>query len=271
MTSSNLYSVENQWGGSSAPWHQGGTWLIGGRSGQKVVAVDVKSNDDGKTLTGTMTYAGEGPIGFKASMNMSNTYDVENQWGGSSAPWHPGGTWIIGCRAGQHVVAVDIKSNDGGNSFNGTMTYAGEGPIGFKGAAANGGAYRVENQWGGSSAPWHQGGIFVLGARDGQNVVAVEVGSDDGGQTLNGTMTYADEGPIGFRGALFGSDNYTVENQWGGSSAPWHPGGVFVIGTRAGQNAVALEVGSDDGGQTLAGTMTYAGEGPIGFRGVQLP
>ncbi|WP_414514364.1 hypothetical protein [Nostoc sp. PCC 9305] len=29
-------------------------------------AIDITSNDDGKTLTGTITYAGEGPIGFRS-------------------------------------------------------------------------------------------------------------------------------------------------------------------------------------------------------------
>ena len=62
----NPYVVENQWGGSAAPWHPGGMWLIGGRKGQAVVAIDVTSPDNGATLTGTITYKGEGPIGFKA-------------------------------------------------------------------------------------------------------------------------------------------------------------------------------------------------------------
>ena len=241
-----------------------GNW---GSQGQNVVAIDVTSSDGGQTLTGTMTYAGEGPIGFRGTLTLSNTYTVENQWGGSSAPWHPGGTWVIGCRLNQNVVAINVTSSDGGNSLNGTMTYAGEGPIGFKSALADGGIYTVENQWGGSSAPWNPGGTWVIGARAGQNVVAINVTSSDGGNNLNGTMTYAGEGPIGFRGALFGSNNYTVENQWGGSSAPWHPGGIWLIGCRQGQNVVAIDVTSSDGGNNLNGTMTYANEGPIGFRG----
>lgn len=61
-----LYSVKNQWGGSSAPWHEGGKWVIGGRPNQDVIALNVKSEDGGKTLTGTMIYRGEGPIGFSA-------------------------------------------------------------------------------------------------------------------------------------------------------------------------------------------------------------
>jgi hypothetical protein len=59
---------------------------------------------------------------------------------------------------------------------------------------------------------------------------------------------------------------YAVENQWGGNSAPWHPGGEWVIGGRDSQNVVALSVKSEDGGLTLSGTNTDIDEGPIGFR-----
>lgn len=128
-----LYQVENQWGGSSAPWHEGGRWLIGSRSNQNVVAIEVKSSDGGQTLNGTMTYAGEGPIGFRATISDGNNYTVENQWGGDSAPWNPGGQWIIGGRSDQRVVALQLNSSDGGKTLNGTMTYNGEGPIGFRG------------------------------------------------------------------------------------------------------------------------------------------
>lgn len=264
-----VYFVENQWGGSSAPWHNGGSWVLGGRDNQLVVAMDIKSSDGGKTFSGTMTYAGEGPIGFKATNVAGNTYTVENQWGGSSAPWHPGGTWLIGGR-NQKCVGLNISSSDG-QSFSGTMTYKGEGPIGFKAKLTNSNAYVTENQWGGSSAPWHPGGVFVLGTRGEQHVVAIDVKSSDNGQILKGTNTYSGEGPIGFEGALRGDNagsNYSVKNQWGGSSAPWHDGGNWVIGTRNGdQNVVQMKVKSGDDGKTLEGEMTYQGEGPIGFRG----
>ncbi len=49
-------------------------------------------------------------------------YLVQNQWGGNTAPWHPGGTWVLGCRANQNVVAMDVRSNDGGKTLTGTMT-----------------------------------------------------------------------------------------------------------------------------------------------------
>ncbi|MFY2559469.1 lectin ESA-2 [Corallococcus terminator] len=261
------YNVQNQWGGSSAPWNPSGLWVIGSRANQNVIALSVTSSDGGQTLTGTMTYVGEGPIGFRGKLSGANNYTVENQWGGPTAPWNAGGTFVLGFRQNQNVVAIDITSSDGGQNLAGTMTYAGEGPIGFKSEQTNGGAYTVENQWGGASAPWNAGGLWVFGARKGQNVVGVSIKSGDGGKTLAGTMTYNGEGPIGFRGTLSGADTYTVENQWGGASAPWHPGGLWVIGFRQGQNVVTLDVTSSDAGQTLTGTMTYNGEGPIGFRG----
>lgn len=259
------YLVENQWGGSSAPWNPGGLWSLGARFNQNVVAIDVSSNDGGKTLTGTITYHGEGPIGFKGELTTNNTYAVSNQWGGSTAPWNPGGVWIIGARSNQNVVALKVTSGDGGKTLTGTMTYNGEGPIGFKSATAN--QYAVENQWGGSSAPWNPGGNWTLGARDNQRVVALELSSSDNGKTLSGTITYAGEGPIGFKGELTLANQYVVQNQWGGSSAAWNPGGVWTIGARDNQNVVGLKVTSSDQGKTFTGTNTYAGEGPIGFKG----
>lgn len=68
-----------------------------------------------------------------STIKVSNRYQVTNQWGGSSAPSNDGGTWVIGSRTDQRVVGIDVKSNDGGQTLNGTITYSGEGPIGFKG------------------------------------------------------------------------------------------------------------------------------------------
>ena len=213
-----------------------------------------------------MTYNGEGPIGFRASLQEAHHYTVDNQRGGPSAPWQSGGVWVLGARDKQNIVAVSIKSTDNGKTLTGTTTYKGEGPIGFKSEVTEGDSYSVENQWGGKTAPWQPGGRWVLGTRGKQNVINVDAKSTDGGKTLTGTMTYNGESPIGFRGTLSSPDTYTVENQWGGSSAPWNPGGVWMIGARNGQNVVALNVASGDGGKTLTGNMTYNGEGPIGFR-----
>jgi len=140
-------------------------------------------------------------VNFKEKKFMSR-YAAQNQWGGNSAPWHPGGIWVIGGRDNQNVVSVEVKSTDGGQTLQGVMTYAGEGPIGFQGKRVAHNRYQVQNQWGGDSAPWHPGGEWVIGGRDDQSVVALSVKSDDGGLTLNGTNTYINEGPIGFRSLL---------------------------------------------------------------------
>lgn len=126
------YTVENQWGGPQARWNPGGSWVIGGRNGQPVVALRISSADGGRTLTGTMTYRGEGPIGFRALNTGGNGYNVENQWGGPRARWNPGGAWVLGGRSGQPVVALDASSPDDGRTLQGSMTYRGEGPIGFR-------------------------------------------------------------------------------------------------------------------------------------------
>jgi hypothetical protein len=260
-----LYNVENQWGGNSAPWNAGGIFNIGNRGGQLPVALSVSSQDGGKTLNGTMTYTGEGPIGFRGSLVTTNTYQVENQWGGPSAPWHDAGLFLLGGRDGQNAVAFNIESSDG-QTFHGTMTYAGEGPIGFRGTRADGYAYAAQNQWGGNAAPWHPGGQWVIGCRANQKVVSVKITSGDGGKTLTGEITYAGEGPIGFRGTRTMADTYQVENQWGGNSAPWHPGGQWVIGCRGNnQGVVSVQATSPDG-NAFSGQMTYAGEGPIGLK-----
>jgi hypothetical protein len=127
------YWTQNQWGGSSAAWNPGGTFVLGLRPGQNVVAINITSSDSGKTFTGTMTYAGEGPIGFKGTQVMPNNYSVQNQWGGDSAPWHDAGYWVIGARCPQPLVAMDVTSSDG-STLTGTITYEGEGPIGFTGS-----------------------------------------------------------------------------------------------------------------------------------------
>jgi hypothetical protein len=259
-----LFHVQNQWGGNTAPWHAGGVFNIGNRGAQSPVALKINSGDGGKSFSGTMTYQNEGPIGLRATAVTANTYQAENQWGGTNQPWHDAGLFLLGARNGQNAVAIDITSADSGKNFSGTMTYQGEGPIGFQGNRADGSAYGAKNQWGGNSAPWHEGGQWVLGCRADQAVVGLNVTSPDNGETLVGSMTYANEGAIGFRGTLTLANTYTVENQWGGTSAPWHPGGEWVIGCRGTQGVVAVQAESPDG-KVLTGTMIYNGEGPIGL------
>lgn len=124
-----VYTTQNKWGSGS--WQVGGTFVIGARGEQKVVALDATSPDNGKTLNGTMTYAGEGPIHFRATLFMSNNYMVENRWGDSD--WQEGGNWVIGARCGQDVVAFNVTSPDNGQTLTGSLTYSNEGPIDFQG------------------------------------------------------------------------------------------------------------------------------------------
>lgn len=128
------YQVQNKWGSSS--WQAGGVWSLGSRPQQNVVAIDITSNDGGKTLTGSITYNGEGPIGFKGTFTSNNSYTAAVQWGGTDAPWNPDGTWVIGGRTNQNVIALKVTSSDGGKTLTGSNTYAGEGPIDFTGTIA---------------------------------------------------------------------------------------------------------------------------------------
>ncbi|WP_205859214.1 lectin OAA family protein [Pleionea sediminis] len=126
------YKVENQWGGDKAPWHDGGQWVMGCRKDQLMTMLKVSSSDNGQTLEGTVTYVGEGPIAFKAERLEQNIYKTFTQWGGDNAPWHPAGTWFMGCRDDQNVVAINIQSDSEGTTLSGSMTYDNEGEIGFK-------------------------------------------------------------------------------------------------------------------------------------------
>ena len=150
LVTMNTYHVENQWGGSGAPWHDAGLFLLGGRNGQNAVAFDITSADKGQSFTGTMTYAGEGPIGFKGGHADGEAFVATNTWGGTGP--HAGGEWVLGCRANQAVVKLDVHSPDGAHLL-GTMTYAGEGSIGFRGTRTMANTYAVENQWAATMRP----------------------------------------------------------------------------------------------------------------------
>ena len=258
------YHVENQWGGASAPWHEGGAMVLGYRNPQPCVAIDIESTDNGKTFHGTMQYKGEGPIGVIATLVCGMTYKVENSWGGSGG--HYGGWWVIGARAGQACVKLNIKSANDGHNFTGTMVYHGEGPIGFRAEARLKKHVKTFVQWGGTAAPWHDNGDMILSSREPQEVEMININSTDKGMTFNGTMQYAGEGPIEVRCKWLLGNTYSVENHWGGPSNPeWHPAGQWLIGGRDTQRADMLHV-KKTGTSPLFGEMRYVGEGPIGFK-----
>ena len=133
QTGENDYSVQNQWGGASASWNQGGSWVIGGRITQRVINVDAISYDRGNSLVGTMQYQGEGPIGFKAQRTDGDSWNVQIQFGGASAPWNQEGVWTIGAKGvNQPVVRLLISSTDNGVNLSGFMAYKRERLIGFR-------------------------------------------------------------------------------------------------------------------------------------------
>lgn len=266
MEANNLYFAEVQWGGADAEWYTDGLWVLGGRAGQPVVALELESTNDGETMEGFITYAGEGPIFFYGEREYANTYAVEVQWGSGfdASDWNFDGYWVIGGRQGQPVVSANLSLNDADDALVGNITYAGEGPITFYGTPVDGGVYRTDNWWG-EEPPTElfMGGIWVMGNRADQQVVSVVAESADGGETLQGQMTYEGEGPIGFYATHITGNVYMVENQWGGSDADWNVAGYWVIGGRDEQRIVALDIAQDENG--LSGTITYEGEGPIGF------
>lgn len=258
------YQVENQWGGPSAPWNTGSTWILGNRENQHLVAIDIESNDNGRTFTGTVTYNGEGLIAFEATLKTGNMYNARVRWGGSTTPWHEEGVWIIGGRRVQHCVQLQVTSNTVGNILTGTMTYEGEGPIGFRGTYLP--SYEIQFLWGGCEARWNEGGIWVLSGRTNQRVVAMNIVSYDCGYSFEGTMTYENEGPIGFRAVYLIGNNYEVYNQWGGRTEPWHRSGDLIIGARDFHRVNRLQFKSNDSGENLFGKVAYCGGAAVGFK-----
>jgi len=129
----------------------------------------------------------------------NSSYTVANQWGDEFEPWHFAGTWVLGSRENQRIVSIKIRSTDGGQTLSGTIAYHGEGPIDFKASLTGSNSYAITNQWGGESAPWHEAGTWIVGGRQAQSVVSLDICSKDGGETLSGWMTYAREGPIRFK------------------------------------------------------------------------
>ena len=129
------YDVTNTWG-KTGTQHPGGTFTMGCNKSAALIKLDVSSTDNGQTLTGTAQYQGNGSIGIKFTYNNDssapNAYDCTVTYGGVSYPrW----TWVLGDRgADQLPVAFNISNGGEGTTLTGTMTYNGEGHIGFSGS-----------------------------------------------------------------------------------------------------------------------------------------
>lgn len=129
-----------------------------------------------------------------------NNYNAQVKSRDQHTTWHEDGIWVIGSRDNQNVVGVKIQSTDNGQSFTGAITYKGEGPISFKAKHTSGNSYTAQVQWGGGSSPWHDDGTWVIGGRNDQRAVNVDINSTDGGVNYTGSITYNDgKGSLGFK------------------------------------------------------------------------
>ena len=126
-------------------WRQESNWFLGGRPGyvEKLTIVRAKDKNNKSVLTGKVLYHSEirerdfyaeqfrPPTGidyrFWTARTMFDTPNFEEQ-----ALMPEDGVWIIGGRTNQYVNNVNLFSKDGGLSLEGTITYAGEGPLEFR-------------------------------------------------------------------------------------------------------------------------------------------
>jgi phospholipase C len=136
----NQYQVQIQRGGS---WQEDGMWAIGRRfDSDKTDVINqiyITSNDGGQTLNGNFrdTVPDELSVSVsrcQATHSSGNYYTVVETAAQSSRKF----TWVLGSRTDKHVIAIDVESRDGGKTLNGTITYQGEEPIGFKGVRVEG-------------------------------------------------------------------------------------------------------------------------------------
>ena len=74
--SENIYDVEIRQSMTPSQWLWDGQWLLGSRKHQKIIAMALESIDDGVTLKGTITYAGESPISFNAIRGFKTISDI---------------------------------------------------------------------------------------------------------------------------------------------------------------------------------------------------
>jgi len=115
-----LYHVQNA-GNGNEPFHEEALFKIGDAAEPPITALDITSNDQGKTLSGTVTCKGGTPkeIHLPAMHHSQNVYAVGNS------------QWLLGARTQQAITALAIVSDDEGHTLNGTVTYEGERPIRF--------------------------------------------------------------------------------------------------------------------------------------------
>lgn len=126
------YDIRSQCAREKDRWYDSGVFVLGTKHVRHPEMLEIFSRDQGKTYTGIIKYAFEESMNFRAIQVSGNNYNIENQEGGFDAPWRPGGKMVIGSRVNQYVTSLSIVSEDFGESFEGSMAYNGEGPIGVQ-------------------------------------------------------------------------------------------------------------------------------------------
>ncbi|MGB3544435.1 hypothetical protein [Rubrivirga sp.] len=245
---SQLYRVEHQADGDGR-WREGGSWVMGTRSGERLTALSGSSDDGGFTLEGLWSYGDDDLTAFRATMTAHNTYEVEAQTGGEDGPWRPAGTWLLGARVEHHVVALDLTSDDGSETLVGTCRYEDEPQLTVRCQTAVGGVYAVTSDDNETPTCW------VIGQD--QPVRSLVCRSDDDGLSLLGSYDIGGT-VLGFRAVRWAGNAYHTEVRADGDGG-WTDSGMWVLGSRKDVNLVSVDL---EGGGALTGLCAYAGEQP---------
>lgn len=75
----NTYEVAHRLNGRNLPSYPNGRWTLGGRDDKKITDIDVASVDNGRSFTGTLTYANESPIPVKGSRATTTLFNKKQR------------------------------------------------------------------------------------------------------------------------------------------------------------------------------------------------
>ncbi len=242
------YRIEHQWGGPESTWRAGAAWILGGRAGRPIVALDCAARPGGNGFVGRVTYEGGEPAELRASKTGHNTYRVEER-SDERSPWIDAGTWLIGARWDHELSALQLSSSDGGITLDGTCQYRGEQALGFRGRATDGGIYLVDSRFSEEVSLW------ILGESADEAVRSLRFTSDDDGRTFRGTYSSDGESVTSIRCARWAGNAYHAETL-APAATEWKNAGLWVVGSSGKENVVAVELRSTDG-VTLSGPVTY--------------
>lgn len=127
-----------------------------------------------------------------------NNYKAENDWGSSMR--NPAGTWTFGCRY-QHVIMLNVYSNDGGKTLKGSLQYDGLPEMEVIATLIDKYTYMVQESYRPVTL-WKPGGTWLMGRNPNKNLVAVNISSFNNGLELRGTITYSEEAAMKFYAEL---------------------------------------------------------------------